>query len=65
VPNGSGVKLILYDILGNQVKVLSNEFKEAGNYSFTLNAEGLSSGVYIVRLNAGTTNKVIKITLAK
>ncbi len=65
VPNGSRVKLILYDILGNQVRVLSNEFKEAGNYSFTLNAEGLSSGVYIVRLNAGTTNKVIKITLAK
>ncbi len=65
VPNGSRVKLILYDILGNQVKVLTNEFKEAGNYSFTLNADALSSGVYILRLNAGTTNKVIKITLAR
>jgi serine protease AprX len=65
VPNGSHVKLILYDILGNQVRVLSNEFKEAGNYSYTLNADGLPSGVYIVRLNAGTINKVIKITLAK
>ncbi len=65
VPNGARVKLILYDILGNQVKELSDEFKEAGNYSYILNADGLSSGVYIVRLIAGTTNKVIKITLAK
>ncbi|HEY6907204.1 MAG TPA: S8/S53 family peptidase, partial [Ignavibacteriaceae bacterium] len=65
VPSGSRVKLILYDVLGNKVRELSDEFKEAGNYSYTLNADGLSSGVYIVRLNAGTTNKVIKITLAK
>jgi hypothetical protein len=65
VPNGARVKLILYDILGNQVKELSDEFKEAGNYSYMLNADGLSSGVYIVRLIAGTTKKVIKITLAK
>jgi serine protease AprX len=65
VPNGSRVKLILYDILGKRVKVLTDEFKEAGNYTYNLNADGLSSGVYIVRLNAGTTNKVIKITLAK
>ncbi len=65
VPNSSRVKLILYDILGNQVKVLSDEFKEAGNYSYTLNANELSSGVYIVRLNSGSTFKAIKITLAK
>lgn len=65
VPEASNVKLILYDALGRQVKVLSNEYKEAGNYSFTLNAGGLSSGVYIVRLSAGISNKVIKITLAK
>jgi serine protease AprX len=65
VPTGSRVKLILYDVLGNKVRELSDDFKEAGNYSYTLDANGLSSGVYIVRLNAGTTNKVIKITLAK
>ncbi len=65
VPNASNVKLILYDALGRQVKVLTDGFKEAGNYSYTLNAEGFSSGVYIVRLSAGTSNKVIKITLAK
>lgn len=65
VPNASNVKLILYDALGRQVKVLTNEFKEAGNYSYTLNADGLSSGVYIIRLSAGISNKVIKITLTK
>ncbi len=65
VPEASNVKLILYDALGRQVKVLTNEYKEAGNYSYTLNAGGLSSGVYIVRLSSGISNKVIKITLAK
>ncbi len=65
VPKASNVKIIMYDELGRQVKVLTNEFKEAGNYSYTLNADGLASGVYIVRLSAGISNKVIKITLAK
>ncbi len=65
VPNASNVKLILYDALGRQIKVLTNEYKEAGNYSYTLNADELSSGVYIVRLSAGISNRVIKITLAK
>ncbi len=65
VPNGSQIRLILYDILGNQVKVLTDEYKAPGNYSYTLNAEGFASGVYFVRLNAGTSNKIIKITLAK
>jgi hypothetical protein len=65
VPSGARVKLILYDVLGNQVRILSDQFREAGNYSYSLNADGLSSGVYIVRLNAGGTNKVIKITLSK
>ncbi len=65
VPEASNVKLTMYDALGRQVKVLSNEYMEAGNYSYTLNADGLSSGVYIVRLSAGISNKVIKITLAK
>ncbi len=65
VPNASNIKLILYDALGRQVRILTNEFKEAGNYSYTLNADGLASGVYIIRLSAGISNKVIKITLAK
>jgi serine protease AprX len=65
VPTASKIKLALYDILGNQVKVLSNDFKEAGNYTYTLNADGLASGVYIVRLSSGLSNKAIKITLTK
>ena len=65
VPTASKVRLVLYDVLGNQVKVLTNEFKEAGNYSYTLNAEGLASGVYIVRLGSGISNKAIKISLTK
>ena len=65
VPYASYVRLALYDILCNQVKVLTDEEKAPGNYSYTLNAAGLSSGVYFVRLNAGSSNRIIKITLTK
>jgi subtilisin family serine protease len=65
VPYASQIRLALYDILGNQVKVLTDEEKAPGNYSYTLNAAGLSSGVYFVRLNAGSSNWIIKITLTK
>jgi serine protease AprX len=65
VPYASHVRIALYDILGNQVKVLTDNYKAPGSYSYTLNAEGLSSGVYFVRLNAGNSNRIIKITLAK
>ena len=55
----STVKLVVYDILGNEVAVLINNLSfPAGNFEFTFNASNLSSGVYLYRLtgfdNGGT-----------
>jgi parallel beta-helix repeat protein len=47
------VSLKVYDILGNVVATLVDEYKPAGNYEVTLNSAGLSSGVYCYRLIAG------------
>ncbi|MDR3666810.1 MAG: T9SS type A sorting domain-containing protein, partial [Ignavibacteriaceae bacterium] len=44
------VKLMLYDIKGELVKVLVNETKEAGFYEFEFNAKGLASGIYLYRI---------------
>lgn len=48
----SYVNLKVYDILGNEVATLVNEYKNVGNYSVTFNAEGLSSGIYYYKLTA-------------
>jgi len=59
------VTLKVYDILGNEVATLVNEQKSAGSYEVNFNANYLSSGVYIYRLNAGTFNSVRKMLLIK
>lgn len=61
----SKVSLIVYDILGREVAVLLNEFKQAGNYQVEFNAEGLSSGIYYYRLEAGNYNQTRKMNLLK
>ena len=50
IPTDSHVKLAIYDLLGNEVDVLVNEWKEGGIYEVNFDAKELSSGVYIYRL---------------
>lgn len=52
----SGVKLVVYDILGREVSVLVNEQNDGGFYEVKFDASGLSSGVYFCRLQARATN---------
>jgi len=49
---GGFVSLKVYDILGNVVATLVDEYKPAGNFQVTFNPAGLSSGVYYYRLIA-------------
>mgnify|MGYP001495064561 CR=1 FL=1 len=56
VPVKSNVELIVYNTLGQQVaKVVSQEVS-AGSHTVNFNAAGLSSGVYIYKLNAVGVN---------
>lgn len=47
-----GVSLRVYDILGNEVATLVDEYKEPGIYEVEFDAADLASGVYIYRLQA-------------
>jgi len=63
-PEASHQSLKVYDILGNEVATLVNEYRNAGNYEVNFNASGLSSGVYFYKLQAGSfveTKKMILI----
>jgi len=45
--------LKVYDILGNQVATLVNEYRDAGNYETEFSADKISSGVYYYQLRTG------------
>jgi hypothetical protein len=47
------------------VAVLTNGYKQAGNYEVTFNAASLASGVYFYRLAAGNFVSVKKLILMK
>ncbi|MEJ2507843.1 MAG: T9SS type A sorting domain-containing protein, partial [Ignavibacteriaceae bacterium] len=40
------IKINVYDILGNEIAILVNEEKPAGNYEVEFNASNFSSGIY-------------------
>jgi hypothetical protein len=65
LPEASQVKLTVYNILGQEVKVLIDEFKEAGLHTINFKAEDLNSGLYIYKLQAGSFTQTRKMTLIK
>jgi len=58
-------QLILYDALGQVVKVLVNERQKAGWYTVDFDASNYASGTYFYKLRAGTFDKIRKMTLIK
>jgi photosystem II stability/assembly factor-like uncharacterized protein len=65
LPEGSNVKLVVYDMLGKEVTKLVNEFKPAGSYSIQFNAEGLTSGVYFYRIETRSFKDTKRMLLLK
>ncbi|MDO8549863.1 MAG: T9SS type A sorting domain-containing protein, partial [Ignavibacteria bacterium] len=64
-PDASHQTLKVYDVLGNEVATLVDEYKPAGMYEVTFNAAGLSSGIYFYRLQAGDFVETKKLILMK
>ncbi len=65
ISNRQFVQLKVYDVLGNEVATLVNEFKPAGSYEENFNAAKLSSGVYFYKLIAGSFIETKKMILIK
>src|SRR6056297_168533 len=65
LPEASDVKLTVYNVLGQQVATLVNEFMQAGSHTARFDAGSLSSGMYIYRLEAGSAQLDGKMMLIK
>jgi hypothetical protein len=55
----------VYDILGNEIATLVDEYKPAGKYEVEFNAEKLASGIYFYQLKAGDFLQSRKMILIK
>lgn len=58
-------KIIIFDILGREVKTLVNKYQLAGNYKVELNASLLTSGVYFYSLFINDFIETKKMLLVK
>ncbi|MFA6978751.1 MAG: T9SS type A sorting domain-containing protein [Ignavibacteriaceae bacterium] len=67
IPSNNFVTLKVYDVLGNEVATLVNEWKEAGSYSLQFSTSGklLASGMYFYTLTAGKFTDTKKFILLK
>ncbi len=65
LPIASDVRLVIFDLLGREVRVLANETKAPGSYEIRFDATGLSSGTYFCRLTAADFVSTRRIVLMR
>lgn len=65
LPKSGITELTLYNILGEKVSTIINEYRNSGNHDVKFNTVGLTSGIYLAVLHQGTNSSVQKIILLK
>tara|TARA_B100000953_G_scaffold272452_1_gene243934 strand:+ start:27 stop:1718 length:1692 start_codon:yes stop_codon:yes gene_type:complete len=64
------INIVIYDLIGNRVKLLVNEYKEIGSYIINWNGKNendipVSAGVYLYSIEAGEFKQTKKMILLK
>lgn len=65
IPEDGFVVLKIYDLLGNEVKILLKEQRPAGIYELNFNAGSLASGIYLYRIQVNDYIFTRKMMLLK
>lgn len=65
LPQAAQVSLRVFNLLGQEVATLVNEYREAGTHRATFDASQLTSGMYIYRLESGAFSTSRKMMLSK
>lgn len=65
LPMEERVHIEVFDILGRRVQTLTNDTWAAGSHTVTFDGTRLASGVYIIRMRAGSATETSKMTLIK
>jgi hypothetical protein len=65
LPKSGNVRMSVFNAIGEEVKVLVDEFKAAGSYRVDFDASGMPSGTYFYRIISGDFVMTKKMTLVK
>jgi hypothetical protein len=65
IPTTQHVRLAIYNMLGQEVRVLANEVRHPGAYRVRFDASGMPSGIYFYRLIAGSNIMTKRMALLK
>jgi hypothetical protein len=65
LPKDGNVSLIVYDVLGRELKRLVDCFKKAGKYNIGFDASKFSSGIYFYKLKSDGYSSIKKMILIK
>jgi len=64
-PTQDRIKIGLYDLLGNEIKILFNDQVNSGSYQVDIDGSNLASGTYFVKMIGKQNQQTIKISLIK
>jgi subtilisin family serine protease len=64
-PIASYQTLKVYDVLGNEVVTLVDEFRDVGSYEVEFDASNISTGIYFYKLQSGSFVETKKMILLK
>ena len=65
IAKASFVKIVIFDVLGREVKALINNEMQPGKYSINWDAGLHNSGIYFVKINAGDYSEIKRMALVK
>lgn len=59
------VKLSVFNLVGQEIETLVNEYQSAGKYDIEFNAKDLPSGIYLYKLQVNGYTSVKRMTLIR
>jgi hypothetical protein len=65
IPASSNVVINVYNVIGELIKTLVNQYQEAGIYKVNFDAGGLSNGIYFYKIQSGNFVEIKKMLLLK
>lgn len=65
IPKAELLTIKVYNVLGQEIKILFNEEKPAGSYQIKFDGSNLASGIYFYRIQAGDFSQIKKMVLMK
>jgi hypothetical protein len=66
LPQRSKIEVTVYNVLGQKVAVLADDYFDTGIHEIKFDGEGLSSGIYFIHASVpGNINRILKALLVK